>query len=76
MEILQPVKALKAVYVKKEFPRSSRVNKTLGYSGFRSSSSGISERVRGVRPHPASSFKCPFFEWEVTFFALYSVLKL
>ena len=62
MEILQPVKALKAVYVKKEFSRSSRVNKTLGYSGFRSSVSGISERVRGVGPHPTSSFKCPFFE--------------
>ena len=45
MEILQPVKALKAVYVKKEFSRSSRVNKTLGYSGFRSSAWG------GAAPH-------------------------
>ena len=62
MEILQPIKALKAVYVKKEFSRSSRVNKTLGYSGFRSSASGVSEKVRGVRPHTPSSFKSPFFE--------------
>ena len=37
MEIIQPIINLKAVYIKKKFSRSSRVNETLGYSGFRAS---------------------------------------
>ena len=37
LRVLQPITALKSICVKKGFPRSFRVNKTLGYFGLRPS---------------------------------------